>query len=49
MRDYHTDASQQFQCELCDKEFRNRGLLINHKSEKHRDAMMAGGQSWNPV
>ena len=24
-------------CELCDKSFKTKGMLINHKSAKHRD------------
>jgi len=46
MRDYHSNTSQQFECDLCDKVFRTKGLLINHKSEKHRD-MVTAAQSWN--
>lgn len=38
MRDYHTPIDQTFECDLCDKVFKNRGLLINHKSLKHRDS-----------
>ena len=37
----------QFQCEFCEKTFRTRGLLINHKSEKHRES--SNPQNWKPV
>jgi len=43
MRDYHSNTNQQFPCDLCEKVFRTRGLLINHKSEKHRDNV----QTWS--
>ena len=33
----HTNNMFQFDCEFCDKTFRTRGLLINHKSARHRD------------
>jgi len=41
MRDYHT-VEQMHPCDLCDKVFKNRGLLINHKSQKHRDSKTSG-------
>jgi len=36
VRDYHSDSGEQFFCDLCDKAFRTKGLLINHKSQYHR-------------
>jgi len=36
MRDYHTNIEAQFQCEFCEKMFKTKGLMINHKSAEHR-------------
>jgi len=47
LRDYHSNILQQFQCEFCEKTFRTRGLLINHKSEKHRES--SNTQNWKPA
>jgi len=41
MRDYHGDANSQHQCEYCEKVFRTKGLLINHKSAEHRSETQA--------
>jgi len=41
IRDYHGDANTQHQCEYCEKVFRTKGLLINHKSAEHRQETQA--------
>jgi len=37
MRDYHYTMNESFPCDICQKVFRTKGQLINHKSEKHRE------------
>ena len=37
MRDCHSNTSQQFQCDLCDKVFQTKGVLVNQKSAKHKE------------
>jgi len=36
VRDFHTNTERQFQCDFCDKIFKTKGQLINHKSAEHR-------------
>ena len=37
MRDYHSGAGEEFTCEICYQTFKTKGMLINHRSAKHRD------------
>ena len=41
IRDYHGDENTQHQCEYCEKVFRTKGILINHKSAEHRQETQA--------